>query len=254
MTYNAAFLRSLHRPAVGAVAVAMALAGCSAGQVAETAIIRPPISGLNTQSADGKLLIRNLQVLYTGPAGYPAGGTAPLQVSLFNQTEQPMTVVIRSAPPASDGVQPGNVSAQQITITGGSAAVSPSANPEPTPGDERSPQADPSATEVIDPSGLPSAPPTPGASLVPSSADAAGAPAQFTIPALSSVSFQPNSPGKLLAVGLSDQLNPGRSLSLVLERGDGVAPMSLLAPMEVPLSPVPRSSGTPPEKNLGEDE
>jgi hypothetical protein len=234
--------------------MAVALAGCSSGQVAETAIIRPPISGLNTQSPDGSLLIRNLQVLYTGPAGYPAGGTAPLQVSLFNQTKQPMTVVVRSAPPAGNVPPPGYVSAERIVLTGGTAAASPSSNPEPAPGGEASPHPNPSASEVIDPSGVASTPPAPGASLVPSSAAAAGQPAQITIPALGTASFQPRMPQKLLAVGLSGRLSPGVSLSLVLERGGGVAPMSLLAPMEVPISPVPVSAGasTAPEKNMGE--
>ncbi|WP_433304871.1 hypothetical protein ACQP2F_16515 [Actinoplanes sp. CA-030573] len=245
-------LRRSH--ALPVLAVALALAGCSSGQVAETAIIRPPISGLNTQSPDGNLLIRNFQVLYTGPAGYPAGSTAPLQVSLFNQTERAMTVVIRAAPPVTDAPEPGYVSAQQIVLIGGKAAASPSGNPEPAPGGETSPHPDPSATEVIDPSGPASKPTTPGASLVPRSAAAAGQPARITIPPLSSASFQPSMRQKLLAAGLSERLSPGRSLNLVLEPGAGAAPMNLVVPMEVPLSPIPRSggSGTPPEKNMGE--
>jgi hypothetical protein len=89
---------------------------------------------------------------------------------------------------------------------------------------------------------------------VPSPAEAARQPAQITIPALGTASFQPSTPQKVLAVGLSGRLTLGKSLSLVLERGAGVPPMSLLAPMEVPLSPVPASAGgsTAPEKNMGE--
>ncbi|MCU7727110.1 hypothetical protein ODJ79_25565 [Actinoplanes sp. KI2] len=239
------------RSAVAAAAAAAALAGCSSGQAAETATLKPPISGLNTQSPDGSLLIRNLQVLYAGPAGYPAGGTAPLQVSLFNETEQPMTVVIRSAPPTVDVPPPGYVTAQRIALTGGTAAASPSANPEPAPGGKKSPHPSLSAGEVNDPSGAASTAPTPGASLVSGSA---GQPAQITIPALGEASFQPTMAQKLLAVGLSGRFSLGKSLSLVLERGAGLAPMNLLAPMEVPLSPVPVSAGvsTAPEKNMGE--
>ena len=44
--------------AAGAAMVAViALAGCSAGQIAETAILRTPISGLNIESPDGSLLV-----------------------------------------------------------------------------------------------------------------------------------------------------------------------------------------------------
>ena len=47
----------------GAATVAViALAGCSAGQTAETSLLQSPVSGLNTASPDGGLLIRDLQV------------------------------------------------------------------------------------------------------------------------------------------------------------------------------------------------
>src|SRR4051812_2446217 len=91
----------------GAAAVAViALAGCSAGQVAETAYLKTPISGLNTASPDGGLLIRNLQVTYNNPLGYPAKGSAPLELSLYNQTQEPITVNISSQAPtvATPGV------------------------------------------------------------------------------------------------------------------------------------------------------
>jgi hypothetical protein len=113
--------------AAGAAMVAViALAGCSAGQVAETAILQTAVSGLNTQTADGTLLVRNLQVIYNNPAGYPGQGTAPIEVSLFNQTQQPMDVTITSTS------KPGSVSAGQIfvgPVAAGSASASPSAAP-----------------------------------------------------------------------------------------------------------------------------
>src|SRR6188768_1313221 len=90
--------RRVAQAAGAAMAAVIALTGCSAGQVAETAMLKSPVSGLNTQTLDGTLLIRNLQVVYNGPEGYPANGTALVQVSLFNQTEQAMTVTITSKP------------------------------------------------------------------------------------------------------------------------------------------------------------
>jgi hypothetical protein len=119
--------------AAGAAMVAvLAVAGCSAGQVAETAMLKAPVAGLNTESPEGDLLIRNLQVIYNNPTGYAPNTTAPIELSLFNQTEQPMTVVISSTP--QQDVTEGVVSAQQVGVgaapTGASSAPA-AATPEP---------------------------------------------------------------------------------------------------------------------------
>ena len=50
-----------------ATVAAAALAGCSAGQVAETALKNPSVHGVNAQNADGSVLIRGLAVAYNGP-------------------------------------------------------------------------------------------------------------------------------------------------------------------------------------------
>jgi hypothetical protein len=80
------------------------------------------VSGLNTQTPDGSLLIRNLQVVFDDPQGYPGDATAPIQVSLFNQTQQPMDVTITSTSKA------GAVSAGQVFV-GPAAAAGASAAP-----------------------------------------------------------------------------------------------------------------------------
>src|SRR5687768_10424543 len=84
-----------------ATVTAAALAACSAGQVAETALKNSSVQGVNAQNADGSVLIRGLAVLYKDPAGYPSGGNAPLEVNFYNQTTQPITVLVSSQPPAS---------------------------------------------------------------------------------------------------------------------------------------------------------
>lgn len=206
--------------AAGAATVAvLAVAGCSAGQTAETSILQTPVSGLNTSSPDGGLLIRNLQVVFGDSAGYPANGTAPIQVSLFNQTEQPVTVTISSQPPtpAAEGI----VSAGQVGLSGGasgaaSAAPSDSASAEPAPSDSAS----------VGPSPSDSAPP-------------ALQPAKITIDALGTASFLPGDPESLQAVGLTNRLAPGNSLALTIQVGTA-APMNVLAPVAIPLSPASR--------------
>lgn len=120
--------RSVAKAAGVATVAVIALAGCSAGQVAETAMLKSPVSGLNTQSPDGNLLIRNLQVAYDNPAGYLPNTTAPLEVALFNQSQQAMTVTITSKPQRD--VVAGVVSAQAIGV--GTAPAAGTASPAPT--------------------------------------------------------------------------------------------------------------------------
>ncbi|MCO8274446.1 hypothetical protein M1L60_28000 [Actinoplanes sp. TRM 88003] len=224
--------------AAGTATVAvLALAGCSAGQVAETALLQAPISGLNTQSPDGRVQIRNLQVDYTDPEGYPANGDASIEVGLYNHTTEPVTILISSKPLQNETA--GVVSARQIGLSGGSAAASPSANPEPSGGpDGASAQPGPpdQAGSIPDPSGAPSA------SGAPASAPAAATlqPARITLQALSSTTFLPDDTAKLVAAGLSDDLKPGNSLSLVFEISGYSQPLELLAPVAIPLSPASR--------------
>jgi len=202
--------------AAGAAMVAViALAGCSAGQVAETALLKAPVSGLNTQSPDGNLLIRNLQVAYNDPEGYPANGTAPLQVALFNQTEQPMTVTITSRPQTN--VTPGIVSAQQVGV----GALPPAEEPSPS----ASAPAEPSAPALE--------------------------PAKFTIPPLGTQVFNPGTGKNLQAVGLSNDLKPGFSLSLTIQANDGEA-IDVLAPFQTPTSPASRAPGNEDENTEAE--
>ena len=241
-------MRSLHR-ALGVAALAgLALSGCSAGQTAETSILQTPVSGLNTASPDGGLLIRNLQVAYKDPTGYPANGSAPLEVSLFNQTQQEITVTISSQPQQT--VTQGIVSAQQVGLTGPAPVPSSSIASGPAGGGDTSPSSPPSAGtsgEVPPPSGGPSAQPTETAT--PPAAGAALTPAKLTIPALGSVSFLPGDQTGLIASGLSNKLAPGYSLALTVQSSTSATPLNVLAPVAIPLSPASRAPGIPDENS-----
>ncbi|MEU4239126.1 hypothetical protein [Actinoplanes sp. NPDC026619] len=220
-----------------AMAAVIALAGCSAGQVAETAMLKAPVSGLNTQSPDGGLLIRNLQVVYNGPDGYAANEDAPLEVALFNQTQQAITVMISSKPQQDAGESV--VSAQQVGLSGGAAAASPSANPEPTGGSSASANSGLPSEQVEAPSADASA--TPAAPATPTKA--ALEPARITIPPLSNVTFLPGGKQGLVAQGLSAQLRPGFALALTVEVSTSNQPLELTAPFAVPTSPASRAPG-----------
>ncbi|MEU8815971.1 hypothetical protein [Actinoplanes sp. NPDC048796] len=232
---------------VATVAV-MALTGCSAGQVAETAILKTPISGLNTSSPDGRLEIRNLQVVYKSPEGYAAGETAQLELSLYNTTTSSIQVSISSAP--AQGTTNNVVSARQIGLTGGAAAASPGPAPEPS-------GSRPSQDEQ--PGGVPSADasaPSPASGTVPSAPSEQEQqqvePAQITIPALSSATFLPEDEQKVLAVGLSDKLAPGTSLALTFEVSGVSQPLQVQAPFQVPLSPASRGPALTEHENTEE--
>jgi hypothetical protein len=217
----------------GAVTVAViALAGCSAGQTAETSLLETPISGLDTASPDGNLQIRNLQVSYTTPVGYPAGGNAAIEVSLFNQTHNPLTVTITSS--AAEGT----VSAQQIGLTDRvlpTAGVAPSETPSAAP----TPAPAPSGSASVAPSDSASATPSDSASTTP--APSGAKPAEVTIAPLSMVSFMPGGKQTLSAIGLSDRLVPGMALSLTFSTGS--SSFDVMAPVAIPLSPASRAPG-----------
>jgi hypothetical protein len=210
-----------------ATVTAVALAGCSAGQVASTATDMSAIQGVNAQSTSGSVLIRNLAVKYDGIAGYQPGANAPIWVNLYNQTTSPITVLVSSAAPTSaDAPSEGVVTAQQIGLLGGTPTAS----------------ATPSATPSESSSGSPSNSASPSASPTPDVQ-----PARITIAPLGSVSFLPGDTQTLEAVGLSNTLMPGNQLSLVFRFSDGSSDLGVLAPVETPLSPAPRASGVPGE-------
>lgn len=78
--------RSIRRPRRAALllggaatAAALLLSGCGTGQIAETAAMRPTVSGVNTETADNAFKLRNLAVVYKDTKGYPAGSDAPLR-------------------------------------------------------------------------------------------------------------------------------------------------------------------------------
>ncbi|WP_430781339.1 hypothetical protein [Actinoplanes sp. G11-F43] len=209
-------MRSLGTRSAGLVAgaatvAALALGGCSAGQVAETAILDTPIAGVNAQSENGSVLIRNLQVEYNGVDGYHAQESAPLEVSLYNETNDPVTVTI--SPQAVDrpqvvaGRQVGLVSTATVTTPGQVSASAPSAGP--------------------------------SASAGPATA---AKPATINLPAQGSALFRPSDASQLQIIGLTEELKPGMSVALTFEFSNGQAPLNLEAPVASPLTPAPRGS------------
>ncbi|WP_229067800.1 hypothetical protein [Actinoplanes sp. DH11] len=253
----------------GAATVAvLALTGCSAGQVAETAILDTPIAGVDSQTASGSVYIRNLQVEYPGVKGYPAGGNAPLELSLYNQTNSEITVSISSRPTEQAEV----VSASQVGLVSGgprntspgepsassdaghaspdaghasasaghaSASAGHASEEEPSAPVSEAPSAPASEAPSAASSGAPSAPASAAASAAPVQVK----PAQIKLGAQGSALFRPSDAAQLQVIGLSDALPTGTSVNLVLEFSDGSPALELQAPVANPLTPGPREPG-----------
>lgn len=258
--------RAVTRRAVLAAGVATvaALGGCSAGQVAETALKNPSTYGVNTQSTSGNVLIRGLAVAYQGTEGYPAGADAPLELNLYNESTAPVTVLISSRPPANQAPNQGVISAESVTIVGGAPTAAPTAVPEPsgsrppaTP-DTETPDNIPSGSASTEPSDAASTEPSDAASTEPSSSASgepsaepseAGRPARIEIPPLGSAVFRPGGTEKLLVDGLTDQLRPGMSVNLVFEFSDGSPALVTPAPVAISFTPASRAPGEPAEEH-----
>jgi hypothetical protein len=192
----------------GAAAVAtVALAGCSAGQVAETSLKRPSNMGVNSNNVDNSVLVRNLAVVYNGTAGYPVDKPAPLQLSLINQTTDEVRVTVSTSRPTDGTNVPGVITGTSIGLVG--------------PAD--------------------SAAPTPSAT--PSAAANAASPAVVTLAPMGSATFLPGGKQSLQVSGLSAQLTPGQSVYVTFTFSNGVAPLTLPAPVGIPLTAASRAPG-----------
>ncbi len=145
---------------------ALALAGCSAGQITQTSGQVSAVPGANVTA--GAIALRNLLVQYNGIGGYPAGGDAPLVVRIFNDGATPVklvgvradeaTVVTLVGVPTPQG-SPAPVSPSPA------ASPSESAAPSPSPSGEPAASATPSATASAVPSASPTKAPAPPSSV-----------------------------------------------------------------------------------------
>jgi hypothetical protein len=231
-----------------ATVAAVALAGCSAGQVAETSLKRPSNMGVNVESSDNSVAVRNLAVLYNGSEGYPANGSAPLEVGLYNNTTSEITVRVSSQPLAGADAKQGVVSGRLVGLVGGTPSAPSTALPEPSGSrPAASPDTD-TPDNLPDPSAEPSALPTPS-----SAPEDAAEPARITLGPLGYQTFLPGDKQSLQVFGLSGKLVPGGAVNLVFEFSNGADPLVVQAPMGIPLSPASRGPVRP-EASIGEGE
>ncbi|MFI6758489.1 hypothetical protein ACIBF5_05000 [Micromonospora sp. NPDC050417] len=226
--------RSIRRPrrvalllGGAATASALLLSGCGTGQIAETAAMRPTVSGINTQTGDNNFKIRNLAVVYKDTKGYPAGSDAPLEVSIYNDSMKPVTVTVTTT-------------SARAVVLGGKLAPSPQPSPSSaSPSASGSPSVDPSGSA----SGTPSGAASPSASAT--SAAPVDKPASIQIPAHEYVVLNPTNGSFLQLAGLSSDLKPGQSVQLIFDFGG--QRIETAAPVAIPLTPAPVATPVVPE-------
>jgi hypothetical protein len=230
----------------GAIAVVVALlSGCGAGKVTQTADIVAPLTGVDGESADGTLAVRDVMIAYSGPGGYRAGEPVPLLVRVFNNRVDgpPVRLVGVTAREMIDGVEQdgGNVvlvGTPAPASPGGSAAESAagspsdrsaSAGPTPSGNGKRS-----SATA----SAVPSATPAP-------ISPPAGGSAAFAVavPTGGYVLLLPGSGGYLEITGRSRELTARQSLTLTFQFDNGLTVEVKGVHIGVPASPASRAPG-----------
>jgi copper(I)-binding protein len=149
--------------AVGAVAGALALAGCGAGQITQTST---QVSGVEGGSANvGQIAVRDAQFAFAGDGNtaaiYPSGGTAPLSMTVVNTGALPDRLMTAASPVAGSVSIVGDPTVSggtKLLVNGQPAAATASATAGATPA------ATASATAAAGASRKPTPAPTPQAS------------------------------------------------------------------------------------------
>jgi len=211
----------------------LGLAGCAAGQLAQTAQQRPTVDGQEAQV--GPIAIRYAALEYPTSGSYEQGSDARLRMVVVNTGDSADVLTSVRSDVAEDvtitqGTSPSATGAATAAPSlspspTGSATFSPSPTPGGTASGTPTGQAEPPQSSVSAGSGAPSETPSGSASgaASPSGSPAAGASptpaagaaenAPITIPPNGYVSFIGDGPTVLLT-GLTQELRPAQNLSV----------------------------------------
>ena len=231
---------------------AFALTGCSAGQVAETALKVPAIPGVDAKAGD--LAIRNAVIAFPSEGySWPVGSNVPLSLGLINNGTTADRLVSATSDLSSSVVL-------QEVPEGGQATTAPTETPSAPVSETVSPSAGASSTSGATPSGaVVTGTPTPTLSNgVPSPAPSRGTPSPVVdspvptttpgaslpleLPARRLVSLEVGGP-QLVLTSINKQVDAATvvSVTLTFERAGEV---TLQVPFAPPQTPLPRTSIT----------
>jgi hypothetical protein len=212
---------SLAAAAAALLTVGLA-SGCGAGQLAATSRIVAAVPGgsavvsvHNPVDPNSEIQVQNATIVFSA-AGYAVGSTAPLMLTVFNQTDAPITVAPGTAQLQSNlGVNhPQMTDAGSLTwVTAGTGASGA-----PTPSDSTSPSALASPSGLPSPSGSVSPSVSPSGSVSPSALPSPSAPATppLTIASAGFVTLDPSQPQYLAITGLTRAISSGDVVNITL--------------------------------------
>ncbi|SHN00467.1 copper chaperone PCu(A)C [Cryptosporangium aurantiacum] len=230
---------------------AFALTGCSAGQVAETALKVPSIPGVDAHAGD--IAIRNALVAFPSQGyDWAAGSDVPLSLRLINNGETADRLVSASSDLASSvelQVVPEGAQATEAPHSPSapvSETVSPSAGGTPSPGEETPSGAVVTGTPSPTLSGgVPSPAPSRGTapaveSPIPTASPGPTLPLE--LPAQRLVALEAGGP-QLVLTSIKEELDAAAVVTVTLnfERAGTIV---LQLPFAPPASPLPRESVT----------
>jgi copper(I)-binding protein len=218
---------------VAGACAALALTGCSAGQLTQTGSQVPAVPGTNITV--GSIALRDLTIQYNGPDGYRMGDDAPLGVRIFNDGAEPVTLTGVTADKAEAVTL---VDSPGATASAAPPSGSPSPVPPPSPGASPSPEASPATSPSPGASPSPAAPPSPS----PSPAPPASSRLSIQIPPQGYVLMVPEQGSYLQLTRLKEPVMPGDSVRVTFTFDNGAS-----VPIEIPLVPpsgmtVPRAT------------
>ncbi|GGK12451.1 hypothetical protein GCM10010124_01220 [Pilimelia terevasa] len=254
--------RSTYRRAAAVLAAgtALGLAGCSAGQVTETARKVPAVAGANATSevGTGELSVRDVQIIYGTVKGYLKGGAAPVGGAVFNDTPDPVTVTV-----TVDQAPTGAAGAQTVTANGVQLVKAKLTAPQPATGGHgaEAPAPAEGAGAAGHAGGTGAGQPAPTASAEPTPAQPTGTPepgptataaggtrpvpatptATFPLAPWGSLTLGATQGQYLELAGLAGPLKGGMSVPLRFAFSNGVV-LTVLAPVGSPLAPLPRET------------
>lgn len=222
--------------AAAAAVTAGLTAGCSSGQITQTDRKVPAVLGINVDSPDRRISLRDAMVVYH-QGGYHAGSPAPLSLRIFN----------------NDGIKP--VKLTKVTSKRGTVllvgGVTPSAEPSAEPSAAPSSTASgtrATASPSVSGSARGTAGPSASTGTEPSAAAPAPAPAGSTNGvATFTVGIEPRGitvlepdAGTYLAILLDSPLAPGESVPVEFQFDDATI-ISINVPVGVPSAAPARS-------------
>ncbi len=124
--------------AVGLMIGALALAGCGAGQAAQTSRQVSAVGGAS--AATGAVVIRDASIKFgervAGRNIYSIGGAAPLQMRIVNSSRTADRLISASSPVAGSVTVSGDVeiAGGQVLVVGGEPVLAPATQPTGRPG------------------------------------------------------------------------------------------------------------------------